>query len=105
MDDNYDRIIFPDKHYNFISPKAKFIKELSDHFPDEKQAIQDYLQLIDRSVKSGVSYFGNKALPNLISSLSYPFMSRKFMSFAGAIRVISNGKVNWRLSHATSLGC
>ena len=25
MDDNYDRIIFPDKHYNFISPKTRFI--------------------------------------------------------------------------------
>ena len=83
MDDNYDRIIFPDKHYNFICPKTRFIKELSDYFPDEKQAIQDYIQLIDQSVKTGVSYFGNKALPNLISSLSYPFMTRKFMSFAG----------------------
>ena len=83
MDDNYDRIIFPDKHYNFICPKTRFIKELSDYFPDEKQAIQDYIQLIDQSVKTGVSYFGNKALPNLISNLSYPFMTRKFMSFAG----------------------
>ena len=25
MDDNYDRIIFPDETYNFIAPKEKFI--------------------------------------------------------------------------------
>jgi all-trans-retinol 13,14-reductase len=82
MDDNYDRIIFPDKHYNFICPKEKFVEELSKHFPNEKQAILDYMQLLKQSVKSGVSYFSNKALPDLIRKLTYPFMSRKFMSFA-----------------------
>ncbi len=82
MDDNYDRIIFPDKHYNFICPKEKFIEELSIQFPNDKQAIYDYIQLIKTSVKSGVAYFGNKALPDLIRNLTYPFMSRKFLSFA-----------------------
>ena len=82
MDDNYDRIIFPDKHYNFICPKEKFVEQLSKHFPNEKQAILDYMQLLKQSVKSGVSYFSNKALPDLIRKLTYPFMSRKFMSFA-----------------------
>ena len=33
MSSNYDRIIFPDKSYNFIAPKEEFIKQLINLFP------------------------------------------------------------------------
>tara|TARA_B100000029_G_C17471877_1_gene922270 strand:+ start:371 stop:805 length:435 start_codon:yes stop_codon:yes gene_type:complete len=39
MTPNYDRIIFPDKSYNFIAPKEEFIKQLINYFPEEEKAI------------------------------------------------------------------
>ena len=39
MSDNYDRIIFPDKSYDFIAPESKFIESLISHFPQESDAI------------------------------------------------------------------
>ena len=34
-DDNYDRIVFPDKSYDFIAPKSKFIESMKNYFPNE----------------------------------------------------------------------
>ncbi|MEO2159855.1 MAG: FAD-dependent oxidoreductase, partial [bacterium] len=33
MDDNYDRIIFPDKQYNFVAPREQFIEDIAGYFP------------------------------------------------------------------------
>ena len=82
MDDNYDRIIFPNEQYNFYCPKQRFIEELSKKFPQEKSALKSYLNLLSNTVKSGLPYFSNKAMPKLIGNLTYPFMSRKFLSYS-----------------------
>ena len=39
-DDNYDRIIFPDKSYDFIAPKSKFIEQMQSYFPEESSNIE-----------------------------------------------------------------
>ena len=36
MDENYDRMIFPDRHYDFTSPKEKFIDSMIFNFPKEE---------------------------------------------------------------------
>ena len=71
MDDNYDRIIFPNETYDFIAPKEKFIESLSGQFPDEEQAIRAYVALLHSQVKSGRNFFASKLLPNWLG----PFMS------------------------------
>ena len=38
MDNNYDRIIFPDQSYDFIAPKSKFMENMKSYFPDESSA-------------------------------------------------------------------
>jgi all-trans-retinol 13,14-reductase len=39
MDDNYDRIIFPDQSYDFVAPKEKLLDILIGHFPEEKKRL------------------------------------------------------------------
>ncbi len=82
MDDNYDRIIFPDQQYNFYCPKQRFVEELSKQFPEEKATLQSYLDLLSTTVKSGRSFFGNKAMTNWMGNLTYPFMSKSFLRTA-----------------------
>jgi len=36
MDENYDRMIFPDRHYDFTSPKEQFIDSMIFNFPKEE---------------------------------------------------------------------
>lgn len=82
MDDNYDRIIFPDKQYNFVAPKEKFISNMVDYFPGTEDKIIQYINKIDQSVKSGQAYFANKALPNWMGKIKYKKMTDKFFLFS-----------------------
>jgi len=82
MDPNYDRIIFPDKEYDFIAPKEKFEETMCSYFPNDTNAIKTYLTEIRNSVKSGRSFFANKAMPGMLQRISYPFMSHTFFKYA-----------------------
>ena len=73
MDENYDRIIYPDKSYDFIAPKENFIKKLSEYFPDEKLAITNYVDLLGAQSKNGKKFFASKLVPKWI----YPFIGKK----------------------------
>ncbi len=83
MSDNYDRIIFPDKHYNFFAPKERFLENMIDYFPGNEEKFIKYLSLIDYSVKNGKSYFANKAMPNLLGHFTYKKMTNNFFKYSG----------------------
>ena len=82
MDDNYDRIIFPDQSYDFVAPKEKLIDILIGHFPEEKKAINDYISLLESYVKSGRGYFASKALPKWLTPFLYRSMTKPFFEYA-----------------------
>ncbi len=80
MDANYDRIIFPDKQYNFIAPREQFIEGMVNYFPGTEEKMRRYIQKVDEAVKSGRSYFANKALPDWLGNFTYKKMTRKYLS-------------------------
>ena len=82
MDDNYDRIIFPDRHYNLKAPRDRFIPDIAGYFPGTEDKLVKYLDIVDAAVKSGQDYFSNKALPRWLSSLSYFFMTKKYFQYS-----------------------
>ena len=80
MGNNYDRIIFPDKQYNFVAPREQFIQDMVGYFPGTENKMRKYIQMVDEAVKSGQSYFANKALPNWLGNFTYNKMTRKFFN-------------------------
>ncbi len=82
MDKNYDRIIFPDRSYNFVAPREQFIEDMIGYFPKEENAIQAYMNYLDLAVRSARPYFANKSLPTFMADLAYPFMTGKFFKYA-----------------------
>ena len=44
MDVNYDRIIFPDKEYNFVAPREQFIENMAGYFPGTEDKMQKYIK-------------------------------------------------------------
>jgi len=82
MDNNYDRIIFPDQQYNFNAPRERFIPDMNSYFPNTEDKLIKYLDIIDKTVKSGQNYFANKALPNWLSSIKYKKMTQDFFSYS-----------------------
>ena len=82
MDKNYDRIIFPDRFYNFIEPRQRFIDDMIGYFPNEEKAILSYMKLLDDVVRSARPYFANKAMPTFLGGITYPFMSKNFFKYS-----------------------
>jgi len=82
MDNVYDQIIFPDKTYDFVTGKQPFIEQMISYFPKEEKAIMKYIELVNKVFKSSLSYYSNKALPGILGTLTYPYMSKPFLRFA-----------------------
>ena len=83
MDDIYDRMVFPDKTYDFIAGKDSFLDKMISYFPKEEQSIRNYVDIVDQVSKKSLSYYSNKALPGLLGTIAYPFMSKPFLEYAG----------------------
>jgi len=78
MDDNYDRIIFPDRTYDFYSPRERLVEDLKSWFPQEILAIDRYMDLIDLVSKACKGYFMNKAMPKILGQILSPILARPF---------------------------
>ncbi len=82
MSPNYDRIIFPDKSYNFIAPKEEFIKQLINYFPEEEKAIYKYIDLVEKANKVSLKYFMSKSLSGISEFLFYKSLTKAFFKYS-----------------------
>ena len=82
MSDNYDRIIFPDKSYDFVAPRSKFIEMIKSYFPSESTNIEKYVDLVKKVNKSMLKYFSAKALSGIPEFLLYKGYSKEFLSYS-----------------------
>ena len=58
---------------------------MTSKFPKEELGIIKYMELVNNSVKSAKSFFLNKALPDPMGLLAYPFMAKNFFNFSDKI--------------------
>lgn len=80
MDPVYDRIIIADKAHDFVAGRENFIEELSKHFPNDRSAIEQYVELIRDMSSSTPKFFAGQAMPKWMASLYKrirPFLVRK----------------------------
>jgi all-trans-retinol 13,14-reductase len=95
MSDNYDRMIFPDRSYDFIAPKEKFVEKMKFYFPNESVAIDKYMDLVKEVHKTSYKYFSAKALSGISEILLRKYLTKRFLKF-------SNMKTYEALSTLTS---
>jgi all-trans-retinol 13,14-reductase len=75
MDDEYDRFYVGDKVFNAVAGKQQFRDNLVAQFPDEAQAIDRYLKLLDRS-GDALSAFGmSRGMPALMRLAIKPMLA------------------------------
>jgi len=82
MNANYDRIVFPDKEYNFFSPRERFVDDLKNHFPDDTKAIDQYMELLDSVARAGKAFYAAKATPKFLYNLTYSITSKPFIKWS-----------------------
>jgi all-trans-retinol 13,14-reductase len=84
MDSEYDRLIFPDEEYSFISGKDNLLESLFRKFPkkEDRGAIRTYLSLIKEVTDAGSSLCMARALPNYLNTLSFNYLIKKANRFS-----------------------
>ena len=72
MGDVYDKIIIGNKPYDFVKGTQNFKDKIITYFPNEKKAINAYVNLVFDANKKSKNYFLDKALnPFLVRQLVY----------------------------------
>lgn len=92
MGEVYDKIIIGNKTYDMVKGVENFKNKMLEYFPDEEQAISQYVNLVFKANKRSRNYFMDKALPSILSKLIGRFMRRPFYKFSDktTYEVISN---------------
>jgi len=78
----YDRIIIGKKSYDFVKGTTNFKNKLIEYFPEEKKAIENYLNLVFEATKTSRNFYMEKALPRLFSFFLGNKMRKPFYKFS-----------------------
>lgn len=78
----YDRIIIGENEYELVKGVEEFKSKLHSYFPEEKSAIDRYVDLVFASVKSMGAFYSAKALPPFLSRLLGGKMRKKYLEYA-----------------------
>ena len=82
MGEVYDKIVIGEKTYDFVKGVQNFKDKLTEYFPDEKEAIEEYVSLVFAATKTSQKFYMDKALPNLMSKVIGGAMRRPFYKFS-----------------------
>ena len=78
----YDRIILGDSHFDFTKGVANFKTQMTAYFPEEEQAINAYIDLVFKAVKTSKNYYMSKALSPLWNTLFGKILRRSFYKYS-----------------------
>lgn len=76
MGEVYDRIYLGDNTYDFVKGFESFREKMHGYFPQEKDAINEYLEKVIATVKKAQMFFAEKAVPPFVSALLGGMMRR-----------------------------
>ncbi len=82
MNENYDRMIFPDKSYDFIAPKTKFIEKMKEYFPENTSDIDKYIELVSKVNKTCIKYFSAKTLSGISEVFFRGYLTKNFLKYS-----------------------
>lgn len=82
MGDVYDCVVIGDKKYNFVKGIENFQNQLIEYFPDEQEAIENYVALVFKTGRTARNFFVEKVMPPMLSKLVGGLMRRSFLKYA-----------------------
>jgi all-trans-retinol 13,14-reductase len=82
MGEVYDRIYFGNEVYEFRKGKEAFIQYFSDLFPQEKDGIKKYVELLSQVIKAANLFYAEKAIPQLADQIIGKWMRHAYMKYA-----------------------
>jgi len=97
MGDVYDRVIIGDEEYEFVKGVEPFKNRLKEYFPNDAEAIDEYIDLVFKVNKAMGKFYMDKTLPNFATKLFSGFLRRDYLKFAdkttdSIIRALTNNE-------------
>jgi all-trans-retinol 13,14-reductase len=82
MGEIYDRIVIGDKVYDFVKGVENWRNKLVSYFPEEEEAIDNYINKVFQCVKTSRNFYVEKAMAPLIAKVSGNYMRAPFLKYA-----------------------
>ena len=79
MGEIYDKVIIGDDEYEFVKGRENWRTRMHDCFPDDREAIDGYLDVLYSTVRRAGLFFAEKSVPPLVSRLAGGLMRRPVM--------------------------
>jgi all-trans-retinol 13,14-reductase len=78
MGEVYDRIFIGEDAYDLVKGVTNFKTQLGEYFPEEKEAIKQYVDLVFAANKTARNFYMEKAMPPLVSRIAGGLMRQAF---------------------------
>ncbi|MEK9614244.1 MAG: NAD(P)/FAD-dependent oxidoreductase [Flavobacteriaceae bacterium] len=78
----YDRIIIGKESYDFPKGVGNFKRKMIAYFPNEQEAIQQYINLVFKAVKSSRNFYFSKTLPTFWDFFFGKYLRAPFQKFS-----------------------
>jgi len=82
MGEVYDRIVIGDQHFDFVKGVKNFKKQMISYFPEEEHAINAYVNLVFKAVKTSKNYYISKSISPFLNALLGKFLKAPFYKFS-----------------------
>ncbi|MBF0492756.1 MAG: NAD(P)/FAD-dependent oxidoreductase [Deltaproteobacteria bacterium] len=82
MGEVYDKVFIGEKSFDFVKGVQNFKNKLIEYFPNEKIAIEGYVEKVFELTRSSKNFFMAKALPSLIAPLASSWLKKNFLKLS-----------------------
>jgi all-trans-retinol 13,14-reductase len=79
MGDVYDTVIVGGQRFEYVAGRERWRQRMHETFPDDTDAIDRYLELVDDAARSARNFFAAKAVPPGVGAVLGPLMRRRFL--------------------------
>ena len=79
MGEVYDTVVIGSERWDYVAGRDTWRERMLEYFPDEKGAIDSYLDRVREATGSSQGFFAEKAVPAPVALLAGPWMRRRFL--------------------------
>ncbi|MEO0899477.1 MAG: NAD(P)/FAD-dependent oxidoreductase [Bacteroidota bacterium] len=83
MGEVYDRIVIGEKIYDFPKGVKAWKEKMIAYFPEEEEAIHQYVTMIFDANRASRNYHLQKVMPNLVRAVAGDYMRKPYIKYAG----------------------
>jgi len=78
----YDTVIVGDRTFELAAGRRQWLERMTEAFPGSRNVLDNYLELVSKTVSASLTFFESKALPPAVDVIAGWAMRRRFHSFS-----------------------